>query len=61
MEEEKHTALFENGRSQKSKNIKKTKYGADVEADRRFDSLKRKYANAIAFLLVNNIPRLELS
>ena len=29
----------------------------DLDAERKFDGLKRKYANAIAFLLMNNIPR----
>ena len=41
-----------------SKGIKKTKFPVDVDAERRFDALKRKYANAVAFLLVSNIPRL---
>ncbi len=31
-----------------------------MEAEKAFDGLKRKYANAIAFLLVRNVPRQEL-
>lgn len=46
--------------SSASKGIKKSKFPVDIEAERRFDALKRKYANAIAFLLVSNIPRLQL-
>lgn len=43
-----------------SRRIKKTKYPEDIEAERKFTALKQKYANAIAFLLVNNIPRGDL-
>ena len=46
--------------SSKSKAIKKSKFPVDVEAEKAFDSLKRKYSNAIAFLLVKNVPRDEL-
>lgn len=31
-----------------------------MEAEKAFDSIKRKYANAIAFLLVKNVPRTNL-
>jgi hypothetical protein len=43
-----------------SRAIKKTdkpRIVVDVEAEKRFDDLKRKYANAVAFLLVKNVPR----
>jgi len=45
-----------------SKAIKRTKqrYPVDLEADRKFDELKRKYANAIAYMLVKNIRRVDL-
>lgn len=39
---------------------KKSKYPVDVEAEQKFNQLKRKYANAIAYLLVKNVPRKEL-
>jgi hypothetical protein len=32
----------------------------DPEGEKRFEDLKRKYANAIAFLLVKNVPRKNL-
>ena len=35
---------------------KKTKFVTNPEDDKRFDELRRKYANAIAFLLVQQIP-----
>lgn len=44
----------------RSKGIKKNKFPVDVEAERKFDGLKRKYANAIAYLLVKNIARRDL-
>lgn len=47
--------------SQLTKSIKKkSKFPVDVEADRKFDGLKRKYANAVAYLLVKNISRKSL-
>ena len=46
--------------SNKSKAIKKSKFPVDIEAEKAFDGLKRKYANAIAFLLVKNVPRQDL-
>ncbi len=46
--------------SQRSKGIKKTKFPVDVEAEKQFESLKRKYANAIVYLLVRNVPRTDL-
>ena len=39
---------------------KKSKFVSDPESDKKFEELKRKYANAIAFLLVRNVPRLGL-
>ena len=39
---------------------KKQRYPVDIDADRKFDELKRKYANAIAYLLVKNIRRTDL-
>jgi hypothetical protein len=47
-------------KSNRSKGIKKSKFPVDIEADRRFAELKTKYANTVAFLLVNNVPRREL-
>lgn len=50
--------------AESSKAIKKPmrpRIVVDVEGEKRFDDLKRKYANAIAFLLVKNIPRDKLS
>ena len=51
-------------RSAKSKAIlkknKNTKYVNDPEEEKRFEQLKRKYANAIAFLLVKNVPQSQL-
>ena len=44
----------------KTKAIKKSKYPVDVEAEKRFDSLKKKYSNAIAFLLVKNVAKDDL-
>lgn len=45
-----------------SRRIKKvkSKFPVDVEAEKKFEGLKRKYANAIAFLLVRNVSRNEL-
>jgi hypothetical protein len=47
-------------KSSHSKSIKKSKFPVDIEAERRFGELKTKYANAVAFLLVKNVPRREL-
>ncbi len=49
----------------KSKNgfkskFKKSKIVSNPEEDRRFDELRRKYANAIGFLLVKNVKQSEL-
>ena len=48
--------------SRDSRPIKKvkSKFPVDIEEEKRFDGLKRKYANAIAFLLVKNVNRNEL-
>ena len=48
--------------SSHSKGIQKPKgrIAVDAEAERKFDDLKRKYANAIAFLLVKNVARKDL-
>lgn len=42
------------------KKDKKSKFPVDVEGDRKFNNLKQKYANAIAYLLVKNIARKDL-
>jgi hypothetical protein len=44
-------------KSARSKAIKKTKFPVDLDAEKRFGELKTKYANAVAFLLVKNVPR----
>ena len=52
---------LESGLSPHSKPIrKKNRYPADIEADKKFDEQKRKYANAVAYLLVKNVPRTDL-
>lgn len=38
----------------------KNKSMSDPEEDRRFEELRRKYANAVGFLLVKNIKQSEL-
>lgn len=50
----------ENKVSKNSKFIKKTKFTVDPEAEARFNDLKRKYANAVAYLLVKNVTRMNL-
>lgn len=51
----------ENGVARQSRAIKKkTRFPVDIEADKKFDELKRKYANAIAYLLVKNVRRTDL-
>ena len=55
-EEKKYPGILES-----SKGIKKSKFPVDIEAEKRFDAIKRKYANAIAYLLANNIPRIGLN
>jgi hypothetical protein len=47
-------------KSSHSKPIKKSKFPVDIEAERRFAEKKIKYANAVAFLLVKNVPRRSL-
>jgi len=44
-------------KSARSKAIKKNKFPVDLDAEKRFGELKTKYANAVAFLLVKNVPR----
>ena len=44
----------------RSKVIKKSKYPVDAETEKKFEGLKRKYANAVAFLLVRNVARHQL-
>ena len=38
----------------------KGKFTVDPEEEKRFDNLKRKYANAVAFLLVKNVGQSQL-
>ena len=47
-------------KSERSKVIKKSKFPVDIDAEKRFNELKTKYANAVAFLLVKNVARRNL-
>jgi len=48
--------MTEVGKSDKSYAIKKRRqYKTDPEEQRKFDDLRKKYANAIVYLLIKNI------
>jgi hypothetical protein len=58
MNEEKFSARV--GKSERSYGIKKKKFKTDPEEQRKFDDLRKKYANALVYLLIKNIMQSEL-